>query len=417
MSNFMRVLNLTGSPGGFPSAETIRSGYLETLNKIQSDLNSEKALAERVYSQGYEDSLDMFTPGGASKVKSRRIPTPGADIFKSVALVSSIDYYKKVRDERINAAVADAARRQEQATSDYKAEMKRLEEERHPPVATQSARSALQPSRIPVQTPPAIPAGMPTAGGSSPAPTASVRPDVITPSSRIPVETPAEEQQPYAPTPMEVQCGPMERWVEGRGCMNLFSMIQMEPSGGASTPTPGSGGAAPAPVVPPSSTASAGMPAGESVASPPVYAPPGMEGVRVANLRSGVLGQAASMARKERDEYLALIAEERKRLADMEAFAAKYGLDPLGKDKDLYNALADDAAGVAGTVDAIETRLRGEADSYAPLTPAETEFFNRWVDDIDSMWEIYEAHTEPKLKIFLVVGGAAAAAIAALALI
>jgi hypothetical protein len=39
----------------------------------------------------------------------------------------------------------------------------------------------------------------------------------------------------------------MERWVEGMGCVSLFSMIQMAPSGGTPTPTPGSGGAAPTP--------------------------------------------------------------------------------------------------------------------------------------------------------------------------
>jgi hypothetical protein len=116
------------------------------------------------------------------------------------------------------------------------------------------------------------------------------------------------------------------------------------------------------------------------------------------------------MTRKERDEYLVLIDEERKRLADMDAFVKRYTSESFKDEEGLYKALVDDAVAVTSTVDAIEGRLRVEAGPWLALTPAEIEFFDRWVDDIDAMWETYLKYTKPRIEMLLVVGGVAAAA-------
>jgi hypothetical protein len=117
---------------------------------------------------------------------------------------------------------------------------------------------------------------------------APLRPPVATPSvRRVPlVQPPAGAPQVLPPVPTvapepsefreEVatpgggarQCGPLERWVEGMGCMSYFDLIRMGPD----VPTPGSGGYAPA-------AQAAPVPA--SPAPMPTYAPTPTLGVRL----------------------------------------------------------------------------------------------------------------------------------------
>lgn len=106
-----------------------------------------------------------------------------------------------------------------------------------------------------------------------------------------PVYAPQEEQQASG---SGQQCGQFETWVEGRGCMNMFGMIAMGPSGGTPTATPGGGGYAPSasagPSAPQGPVDVSNLPGEITGRLGPANGSTFLRGIRVANLgMSGVL--------------------------------------------------------------------------------------------------------------------------------